>query len=226
MAIFIHSKTNKRLFFIHIPRTGGRFIEQNFLKNHYNIQHHLTNEVLKSKNKRRDYLWIPSQKKNIRTSKGAQTCKTKNIALSHVDYLIYSKWENIKNIPNIAIIRNPIDKFFSGSSQLLKAFSQSRLENWDNFNKELTYWTNNWFRPQNEFISPSTHIWKYEDGFNKSFCDWITDILGNTFFIYTKDYDKLCYDNPKTDPRLKKTSLLLDNIKTFYKEDFEMFGYE
>ena len=226
VTIYIHTKTNKKIFFIHIPRTAGRFLDQNLIKNNYSVQHHLTKKILTNKNKIKNYVWTPSQRKNIITSKGIQVCKKKDIEFAHADYLIYNKWENIKNIPHITIVRNPIDKFFSGSSKLLKFFNQSHLENLDNFNKEITYWTDNWFKPQNEFISSSTHIWKYENGFGQSFCDWVTNILGNTFFIYTKDYDKECYDNPKTDPRLKKTKLLLNNIKTFYKKDFEIFGYK
>lgn len=44
--------------------------------------------------------------------KGIQVCKKKHIEFAHADYLIYNKWENIKNIPHITIVRNPIDKFF------------------------------------------------------------------------------------------------------------------
>ena len=47
MPSFHHSKTHERFFFIHIPRTAGRFLTENFKKNGYRIEHHLTGEILK-----------------------------------------------------------------------------------------------------------------------------------------------------------------------------------
>ena len=32
MATFRHKPTGKRFLFVHIPRTGGRFVEANFLR--------------------------------------------------------------------------------------------------------------------------------------------------------------------------------------------------
>ena len=46
MPIFNNKERNKRFFFIHIPRTGGRFLGENFFKNGYRIEHHLTKEIL------------------------------------------------------------------------------------------------------------------------------------------------------------------------------------
>ena len=57
MPIFNNKERNKRFFFIHIPRTGGRFLGENFFKNGYRIEHHLTKEILLDANKVNDYLW-------------------------------------------------------------------------------------------------------------------------------------------------------------------------
>ena len=51
----------------------------------------------------------------------------------------------------------------------------------------------NWYRPQVDFLSERTHIWRYEDGLRKPFADWVSDILGIPFTINAwADY--------KTDP--------------------------
>ena len=47
------------------------------------------------------------------------------------------------------------------------------------------------FRPQVEFISPKTHIWKYEDGMGKEFVSWLSELLGFDFVF--KDNAELEY---------------------------------
>jgi len=49
MPILHHAKTHKRFFFIHIPRTAGRFLLENFMENGYNTEHHLTKKIFKEK---------------------------------------------------------------------------------------------------------------------------------------------------------------------------------
>ena len=49
MPIFHHTKTHGKFFFIHIPRTAGRFLVENFWRNDYDIEHHLTKERIKEK---------------------------------------------------------------------------------------------------------------------------------------------------------------------------------
>ena len=78
------------------------------------------------------------------------------------------------------------------------------------------------WRPQHEFVSPHTNIWKYEDGFGKNFCDWINNILPINFSIKTDIYEKQNYDQS---PGLIKTTTLIDHTKKFYQQDFEKFDY-
>ena len=58
MPIFHNTKTNRKFFFIHIPRTAGRFLIENFWLNDFEIEHHLTKEIVKDTAK---YIWTPSE---------------------------------------------------------------------------------------------------------------------------------------------------------------------
>ena len=208
MPIFHHSKTHERFFFIHIPRTAGRFLTENFKKNGYRIEHHLTGEILK--------------KEDVNNYLCERHDKTEN---GHAHYSHYNKWENIKGLPSIAVVRNPVDKFFSSSFFLAKEYGQSYLENWVNFKRIFLLKTkhkSSWELPQHEFISPRTKIWKYEKGFGKNFCEWINDILCINFSIKTSVYIKQNYDQSL---RLIKTKPLINNIKKFYHKDFKNFNY-
>jgi len=207
VPIFHHTKTHGRFFFIHIPRTAGRFLVENFWRNDYDIEHHLTKERIKEK-EMSNYLWTPAE----------------GVEISHTHYSLYSKWKNIKDLPSITIVRNPIDRFFSASGRIAPGL-QSSFENWTTyenfFSKEALTKIHNWWRPQHEFVSPHTKIWKYEDGFGKNFCDWINNILPVDISITPQPTEKHPYDGSK----LIKTKPLIDNTKKFYRQDFEKFDY-
>ena len=203
MPIFHNTKTNRRFFFIHIPRTAGRFLIENFWLNGFKIEHHLTKEIVKDTAK---YIWTIAE----------------GVEISHTHYSLYNKWKNIKDIPSITVVRNPIDRFFSASGRVSPAF-QASLENWTDYKKFFSKKEkHNWWRPQHEFISPHTNIWKYEDGFGKNFYDWINKILSINFSIKTNVYTTRNYDYT---PRLLKTTKLIDNVKKFYHRDFKKFDY-
>jgi len=211
VPIFHHTKTHGKFFFIHIPRTAGRFLVANFWKNGYNIEHHLTKERIEEKDAP-DYLFLPAE----------------GIEISHTHYSLYSKWKSIKNLPSIAIVRNPIDRFFSASMSFSMNATQSSFEDWticeNIFSKGRLTNVANWWRPQHEFVSPHTKIWKYENGFGEKFCEWINDILPINFSIKTHEYGLGWYEEIQS-PRLIKTKPLIDNIKKFYHQDFEKFDY-
>ena len=208
MPIFQHKKTHGRFFFIHIPRAAGRFLAENFLENGYGIEHHLTEEMVKEQ-EMLHYLWTPAE----------------GVEIPHAHYSLYRKWKSIKSLSSIAIVRNPIDRFFSASFSFSKVSSQSSLENWTTYNNILSKCIRtdvcNWLRPQHEFVSPDTKIWKYEKGFGEKFCYWINNILPINFSIKTQAYTKSNYDQLG----LIKTKPLIDNIKKFYHQDFEKFDY-
>jgi len=235
VPIFHHTKTHGRFFFIHIPRNAGRFLTKNFWENGYGMEHHSTRNYtvedvvaqysslngLKllhpptkhaDKERLEDYLWTSIE----------------GVEFSHTHYPLYSKWKSIKDIPSIAVVRNPIDRFFSSSGGMEKGL-QSSLEDWTEFNNILQKYKHtkprkliyNWWRPQHEFISPHTKIWKYENGFGKDFCKWIKDILPIELSMRTQVYEKYTYDAPK----LIKTEPLLNNIKKFYHQDLKDFDY-
>ena len=76
----------------------------------------------------------------------------------------------------------------------------------------------NWFRPQVDFLSDKTHIWKFEDGFGQDFGEWVSDILGVPFEVMNVTPPKLVIDEDNKVPRSDK---IIDNVRNFYRRDFE-----
>lgn len=201
--MLIFKKNIKPLYFVHIPRTGGRYIRDLFWNNNFLLNFYGYNEHFMGKE-------IP-----------------------HLHYPFYNKFTNYGQIPQFTIIRNPIDRFISMFySSILKDNLNINVneifKNKNNFEKfifqqitQINYHTN-WFLPQVNFINSSCKIWKFESGFGINFYKW----LEKNFNIKIKNnsfkYDKLNYDFYKKN-KLPKKSMNL--IRNFYKQDFATFKY-
>ena len=196
MPTFIHRPTGKRFLFIHIPRTAGRFIGANLLKNDCECEQG-----------EGDSLWVMRNQ----------------VELSHYHREYYEKYLDIENIPHFAVVRNPIDRFVSGSSILVLDYGKNLIIDKQFLNYNIKgYGSNryrNVFRPQIEFVSDNTHIWKYEDGIGKEFVSWLSGILGIDFSFD----DEIEFPQDDSSIKCKKTPHLIDNVREAYKEDFEQF---
>ena len=149
------------------------------------------------------------------------------VELIHLHRDLYEKYFDLKGIPNITIIRNPIDRFFSCSIFLKRMYGndiQETMEDPMMFSMMLQNFpltqAVNWFRPLSDFITDDTYIWKFENGFKKEFEEWISDIVDFPFTVRDVPYEKLSTDETN---KLNKSDRLIENIKQFWREDIEQF---
>ena len=207
MPTFTHTPTGNKVFFAHIPRTAGRYVEANFLW-------------------RNDFTWdeLPLDTGNgvMTTLHGAE------IAHWHKD--IYEEHLNVKDIPNFSIIRNPIDRFISGSVYLKRLYGNDSQELFEDPNLFFSMIANieamdpsfsaNWFMPQVEFMTDRTKIWKFEDSMGDNFVEWLGNLIGVKLkFDEDIEYPKANDEGNKLD----KTPKLIDNVKQLYRKDIEQF---
>ena len=204
MATYKHS-SGKRFLFVHIPRTGGRFIEVNLEKNGWEV------EPI-------DQYGIPHYQHSF-----IEDCE---IAHFHRD--LYEKYCDIEGIEQIAVVRNPIDKFFSASTYLITVYGkeiQEKLEDYDEMVSIIKNFpmseTLSWWRPQVDFVTDTTHIWKFEDGLGTNFGDWVSEKLGVPFEI--DKYANYAMNRYEGTFKLDRTPKLIDNICKFWREDIEQF---
>ena len=196
MATFKHIETGKRFFFIHIPRTAGRFIERN----------------LESQG------WIWDDKVNVPNM--YQSINGIEVAHFHREY--YQQYLDVKNIPHVSIIRNPIERFISSSFFLTHLYGndiQELMEDPMHFFSMIENYpleeSRNWFRNQVDFLSDKTHVWKFEAGFGNDFSEWLSQILG----IEVSMNQELIYTKRNEENKLDKTPALIDNIRQLYRQD-------
>ena len=98
MPTFIHKDTGKKVFFAHIPRTAGRFVEANLLANGFE--------------------WGDS---HLDTGLGVMSV-VNGVEIAHYHRKYYQKYLNVtEDVPQFSIIRSPITKFTTswGSFQLV-----------------------------------------------------------------------------------------------------------
>ena len=194
MPTYRHLPTGKRFLFAHIPRTGGRFFEENLKHNDCIVE--------------QDNLW-----KSV-----------EGIEVAHFHRELYEKYLDVKGIPHITIVRNPIDRFFSASIFLKRIYGECQEEMEDAMmfysmldNFPLSQGIN-WFRSQRDFISEETNVWRFEDGFGIDFNNWMSQILGVEFQVKDVPYKELTTNESN---KLERSAKLLHNVGNLYRKDIE-----
>jgi len=197
MATYRHLETGKRFLFIHIPRTAGRFVEHNLESQGWVWD---------------DNLGLSSKYKSI-----------EGIEVAHFHKEFYEKHLNVKDIPHICIIRNPIDRFISASIYLKRVYGDDIQELMEDENYFYSMLSNfpcsesvNWYRPQVDFITDKSHIWKFENGLGGEFSKWMSDLVGVEI---TMDQNVKYIKDPDEHNKLDKTPALIDNIRQLYQQD-------
>ena len=182
MPTYRHKNTGKRFFFIHIPRTAGRFLQENFKLNKFEPE-----QIV--------WKWIDG------------------IEIAHFHRELYQKHLNIKDIKHVAIVRNPLQRYLS-----LKTHNYPNSENW--------------LRPQVDYVTEETNIWKFEDGFDEKFSTWLSDVLETHIKIQELDSDHTYNEKGQKlfleykDPNYKKiesTDEIVNHVKSFYQEDYKVW---
>ena len=194
-TVVTYPNPTKRFLFIHIPRTAGRFLEENFKENGFEAE---------------QILW-----KSV-----------DGIEVAHFHNELYLKhFDDLGSIPHFTIVRNPVDRFMSCSIFLTRMYGddiQEAMEDPMMFGSMLQNFpltqAVNWFRPQIDFLTDDTNIWKFEDGFGSDFDEWMSEILGVEYTTKDVQYEKLAYGETK---KLEKTAKLVNNIMSLYRKDYE-----
>lgn len=189
---------NNSVYFIHIPRTGGRFLNALFCENSYNYQFYHFKDKMKLKNV--------------------------NMELPHLQYPYYTRLFKEKNTKCFTIIRDPVERFKSSlknkNLDLEKLFYNKN--NFINFvNNQIMTNDSNWLLPQINFITKDTFLWKFENGLSKNFFNWLSENFNFNFEKTNITYKKEEYDIGEVILNKKE----IDLIKEYYYQDYKILDY-
>jgi len=208
----LFDKDGHKVHYIHVPRTGGRYVSKLFEYNKFNTRHSTL---------------------NVNDNFDGILC-------IHFYYPLYKMFEDYDERVEFCIIRNPFDKFISSITHMSNYFSRDynfiikNQEIFDNFiMNEICQGSrhNSWFLEQHKFVSEKTKVWKYEDGFGKKFVKWIDKNFSIKLDIPNRvSYDQNLWSSYNENVSTKKYKfnnmfLARKRVKNFYKKDYEIFKY-
>jgi hypothetical protein len=201
----LYCSNNKNIFHIHIPRTGGRYVRDIFSKNLFDVYHN-NFEVF-----------------------------VNGIEAPHLHYPLYNLLEGVESAKHFTIVRDPFERFKSSMQLVIKGreyptevYDCIKDKDWLfgflDYEKNVGFYHTNLFRPQCEFISNYTKIYKLEDKLNENIIKWLNnsfDInLKNKNFSYDKGITELMENPLEIDDTVKQL------IQEYYAKDYEVFNYQ
>ena len=90
----------------------------------------------------------------------------------------------------------------------------------------------NWLRPQVDYVTEETNIWKFEDGFDEKFSTWLSEMLETHIKVKELDSDYtynhkgqrlfLEYKDPNYE-KIESTDEIVNHVKSFYQEDYKLW---
>jgi hypothetical protein len=213
-----HHLNNDSFSFIHIARTGGRSVTNSLRKSGYYVKNP-NNALFNSK---------------------------QIMHLSLKDELDFY-FNEIHSCKKICIVRNPIERFISSSYRIQSFFDFFdidfyELEDYENFVyymkthiyyividnlpiyfKGIINHPSNWYLPQIEYVDDSVDVWKYENGLNQNFVNFLEEhnVFVKKEHIFSEK--ESLHDVDRHSDKL--TSKILDNVEKYYHDDMVKFGY-
>ena len=197
-------KGDRCLYYAHIPRTGGSYVTSLF-----------------ETDKNEEY---------IRALFSAHE-RFGGLIPAHFHYPLYNWYFDVDDIPHITVVRDPFQKFLSNINQMYQMHtdyldmcftSQAAFDDFVTWEREIRSYHNNWFMPQYKFISPKTHVWKYESGFGEDFKEWIYDISGVEVELKESHHQKGSRDYKFGGVSEEK---IAEYVRNYYNKDYEVFDY-
>jgi len=196
--------------FLHIPRTGGRFLSFLLIKK---------------------YSCMPAN--FDRDFKDCSICHVDIIQSN-------SLYASSKMFKTFTIVRNPVTRFISCLKNCNKVNENSiknMFENETNFfntvYKLRKAKTDNWFEPQINFIEHDTKFWKFENGFKKEFEEWLINNFDLELPKIKKgeiEQNEVLNFLEKSKSNYKHEVILNETqkqyIKNYYFLDCKIFNYE
>ena len=186
---------NKNTYFIHIPRTAGKYITFLFKANNFVV----TLDEFDNK-------W-------------------NNKEIPHLTFPDYEIFLNFLQCKKFTVVREPVDRFLSAINSDVKlnpSTLEKMFKDQETFNMYLNNLIfnddSNWYLPQINFINYDTKIYKYENGLGTQFIKWLEE----NFNFKIEKYDSRPYENIY---EINLSDKQKQFVKNYYYKDYKILNY-
>lgn len=205
MALFVKEET--KIYYVHIPRCGGRYVKNIFEENEYNTLHNDWEQSIIG------------------------------ISVMHLHYPYYNYLEGVQESPKFSVVRDPFNRFCSSAFLTAMHLEEnpeecfnsltdkSFLEDFIFYHSITDRYNSNWFRKQAEFLSDDVLFYKLEDGMNIPFIKWCNKSFSTNLVTNPNGFSYSGGELEQIENPLKQNKKLEEHIKDLYKEDYELLGY-
>lgn len=203
------AKENTSALYLHVPKTGGTYVEQLMLANGFLMYH-----------------W--SSRRTIGAIKRAERAPLQHMHRemilslfepSSFSFVFMTVREPISRLVSEFRMRNPLEKDPRAAKKwMLNSLKSCRS---DRFLHE------NHIRPQVDFLIDGSSVFRQEDGFGESFVNSLETGTATTFQSRsTKRHMEAKSTLSEAEIRSGMKRSDLEFVADFYKEDYEVFGYK
>lgn len=204
MPVFLDAR-GKRVFFAHVPKTGGTYIEDLFRQNGYER-----------------HFWD-----------GYPHLLGRTCSPQHYHAAFFAPLLDLENMDfGFMTVRNPIDRLLSEYRHQAKfpkdgpdiAPLRVWLENMATAMWATPLMMDNHMRPQVDFYHSTLKVFRQEDGFGRKWAKGVN----REYELGFKKYDvarRRNTSNEQAPLTISERDALIDFCKTQYKSDFEFFKY-
>jgi len=198
MPVFF--KGSHKILFVHIPKTGGTYIENLFA--HNDFQH--------------DF-WVQPEDRHLL---GVMHCSPQHLHWSQLKAIFAIR----KFSYMFTVVRNPLSRFISEyqmrSHRLDAEFNEWAVQILDRQQKNR-FVSDNHLRPQVEFVGENVEIFKFEDGLGPEWLAQLQARLGQEFPPLVAP----AVTRKKAHKSVEPCREVIERVQQLYAEDYQRFGY-
>ncbi|WND03200.1 sulfotransferase family 2 domain-containing protein [Temperatibacter marinus] len=198
----IFTRNNSKIFFVHIPKTGGTYVEDLFRANGFQV-----------------HFWKPRRLLPV------EAISQQHYHLDILKNIFYMESFDYKFVT----VRHPVKRLIS-EYKMRNPDQEVEINSWiddtlDQASQDPSYLDNH-LRPQHEFHQEGIDIFKQEDGFDAA---WASRLEAAIQTDLPHKLVKRRRDNRDFHQSFDPSQLeqrVLEKIKSYYQKDFDYFDYD
>ena len=193
----LFEKEDKKIYFVHIPRTGGRFVQNLLLQNKF-----LVNIDANFPYEKYEFMHLHHE-----------------LLCNFNFYNNNKKFTIVRNPLDRFLSIAKFDMYYNGPDHKFRLKTKEDVIDYIELCSKGHLRNDNWLRPQSDFIGEDCKVYKYEDGLKENFLQF----LKINFDIKLDYVESLWKDTSSLHEDLKNIDEIKKAVELIYDKDYKNF---